>query len=165
MSGEISEIVIVVLVGTFLILLLIIFLLTMFFTFQRRHFQHKQEKINLHAQYLQEILQTQIEIQNSTLQQIAQELHDNVGQLLSVAKINLNILEDYQHIDEVQACIDQTNELIGQVIDDVRALTKSFDGDFVKDFGLEDSVSQELLRIRKTNKYVTELIVSGNRYS
>ena len=42
-------------------------------------------------------------------------------------------------------------------------MTKSLDGDFVKDFGLEESISHELQRIRKTKKFETEISVLGTK--
>lgn len=146
-------------------LLLILFLVLFALLFRKRQFKYKQEKAALKAQYAQEMLQTQVEVQNSTLQQIGQELHDNIGQLLSIAKLNLNILEEMEQSAENQHYISQTNEVIGHSINDLRNLTKSLDGDFVKDFGLEESLSHELLRIRRTNKFLTELAVTGDRYT
>jgi signal transduction histidine kinase len=161
MHPEKTEIIIVAIAGTIVILLLIAFLLGLFFIFKQRILRHSKEKATLHAIYAQEILQTQIEIQNITLQHISQELHDNIGQLLSVARINLNVAETSHNLAEAQMYINQTNELIGQLIDDVRALTKSFDGDFVKDFGLCENISQEMKRISKTNQYATEFYIEG----
>src|SRR5690349_4299839 len=120
-----------------LMLLLVLFLILFALLFQKRQSRYKQEKAALHAQYAQEMLQAQIEVQNATLQQIGQELHDNIGQLLSVARINLNMLEEMPHSEEVRAFIEQTNEVVNHSIIDLRGLTKSLDGDFVKDFGLE----------------------------
>jgi len=37
-----------------------------------------------------EILETKIEIQEQTLKTISQEIHDKCGQVLSLAKLNLN---------------------------------------------------------------------------
>lgn len=78
-----------------------------------------------------------------------------------MAKINLNILEesDNEELDFIK----QTNEIITQSISDLRALTKSLDGDFVKDFGLEESISHELQRIRKTRRFQTEILVLGEK--
>ena len=129
--------------------------------FQKRRIRHLQEKAALKTAYDQEILKSQIEVQNQTLQHIGQELHDNIGQLLSVAKINLNILEESEN--EELGFIKQTNEIITQSISDLRALTKSLDGDFVKDFGLEESISHELQRIRKTRRFQTEISVLGEK--
>lgn len=164
MSGQISEIVILVISGTLIVLLLLVFVLTLAYIFRKRQLQNKKEKETLQARFASEILQTQIEVQNATLQQVGQELHDNIGQLLSVAKINLNILEDSPRGDQDQSYIIQTNEIIGQAIGDLRSLSKSLDGDFVKDFGLESSLSNELLRIKKTKKYQTIVEVVGVRY-
>lgn len=119
----------------------------------------------LKLNFAQEILKSQIEVQNSTLQQIGQELHDNIGQLLSVAKINLNILEGTFQEVENQEYIKQTNEIIGQSINDLRALTKSLDGDFVEQFGLQESMAHELQRIRKTKRFDTEINVNGEAYT
>ncbi|MCF0069496.1 ATP-binding protein [Dyadobacter sp. CY261] len=162
MQPEKTEIIVVAVAGTVLVLLLIGFLSGLFFIFQRRILHHNQEKAALHAKYAQEILQTQLEIQNATLQQISQELHDNIGQLLSVARINLNILENFQNLGEAEPYIVQTNELVAQLIQDVRALTRSFDGDFVKTFGLVENITHELARVGKTKRFLTEFDVTGH---
>ena len=144
-----------------ILLLLVVFIVIFAFLFQKRQIQNQQEKAALKTAYDQEILKSQIEVQNQTLQHIGQELHDNIGQLLSVAKINLNILEESEN--EELDFIKQTNEIITQSISDLRALTKSLDGDFVKDFGLEESISHELQRIRKTRRFQTEISVLGEK--
>jgi len=162
MSAEINEVVVIVLAGTFLMLLLIVFIISFFFLHQRRQLQNLQEKANLHAQYQQEILQTQLEIQNQTLQHVGGELHDNIGQLLSVARLQLNILETEESPKTEQ--IVEVNGVIEKTIHELRALSKSLDGDFVNNFGLVESLSHELQRIRNTRKYQTEIIVEGEGY-
>jgi signal transduction histidine kinase len=161
MSKFDSQFLVTIVGGTIILLLLITFLFAFFLFFQNKQRKFLQEKAALKTAYDQEILKSQIEVQNQTLQHIGQELHDNIGQLLSVAKINLNILEesDNEELDFIK----QTNEIITQSISDLRALTKSLDGDFVKDFGLEESISHELQRIRKTRRFQTEISVLGEK--
>ncbi len=161
MSKFDSQFLVTIIGGTIILLLLITFLFAFFLFFQNRQRKFLQEKAALKTAYDQEILKTQIEVQNQTLQHIGQELHDNIGQLLSVAKINLNILEESDNAE--LDFIKQTNEIITQSISDLRALTKSLDGDFVKDFGLEESISHELQRIRKTRRFQTEISVLGEK--
>lgn len=164
MQSQISEVAIIVIAGTVLVLFLLLFLVSFFYIFQKRQLQNRQEKTILQAQFSQEILKSQVEVQNSTMQQIGQELHDNIGQLLSVAKIYLNILEGTKQKDEDKEYIKLTNEIVGQSIHDLRALTKSLDGDFVEQFGLQESISHELQRIRKTRKFQTEISILGEQY-
>lgn len=164
MSGEISEIVIVIIIGTTVVLFLLLLLSVFVYLFKRRQLQFRLEKDTLKSNYDQEILKSQLEIQNLTLQQIGEELHDNIGQLLSVAKINLNILEANQSLENSKEYIVHTNEIIGQTIHDLRALTKSLDGDFVDQFGLLESITFELQRVRKTKQFLTDIQVIGVPY-
>jgi two-component system NarL family sensor kinase len=161
MQTNVSDITFIIIAGSILLLLLVLFVVMFMLSFQRRRIKHLQEKQALKTAYDQEILKSQIEVQNQTLQHIGQELHDNIGQLLSVAKINLNILEESDNTEHEY--IKQTNEIITQSINDLRALTKSLDGDFVHDFGLEESISHELQRIRKTKRFQTEISVLGEK--
>ncbi|MFN8345889.1 MAG: ATP-binding protein [Spirosomataceae bacterium] len=147
-----------------LLLMLVIFIIVLTGLFKKRQLEYLQEKANLQWQYQQEILQTQLEIQNQTLQQIGRELHDNIGQLLSVMSINLNVLEEEAADEKTQTQIAATGKILQQTILQIRHLSKSLDGDFVKDFGLSESLSHELQRIRHTGKYQTEILIEGEPY-
>jgi two-component system NarL family sensor kinase len=161
MQNDVAQLAATIIVGSSVVLILCAFLIAFLFFYQKKKYAHLQEK----AKFAEEILKSQVEVQNSTLQQIGQELHDNIGQLLSVAKINLNILEETEQKEENCHYIRQTNEIIGQSINDLRSLTKSLDGNIVQQFGLQESISHELQRIRKTRKFQTEITVTGDVYS
>ena len=145
------------------IILPINILLIMLIFHQKNQIQHLKQALLLKAQYDKEILQSQIELQQQTLQNIGRELQDNIGQLLSVAKINLNVLREFQTDEDGH--IQQAEEVVTKSIQELRALTKSLHAGFVQDVGLEASISQELQRIRKTKRLETELSVSGLRRS
>lgn len=159
-----SEINFLPIVATFTFMLFALFIIVFLFIFQNRQKMNLQEKATLKAQYDQEILKSQIEVQNATLQYLGKELHDNVGQLLSVARINLNVVEETTQEVENLGFVKQANELVEQSVQELRALSKSLDGDFVQDFGLQEMIVHELQRIRKTKKFDTEIIVHGYKY-
>jgi two-component system, NarL family, sensor kinase len=160
-----SEINFLPIVATFTFMLFALFIIVFLFIFQNRQKMNLQEKASLKAQYDQEILKSQIEVQNATLQYLGKELHDNVGQLLSVARINLNVVEETTQEVENEGFVKQANELVEQSIQELRALSKSLDGDFVQDFGLQEMIIHELQRIRKTKKFETEIVIQGQKYS
>jgi signal transduction histidine kinase len=152
---------------SFLTITLILLILAFFFIYflqlyQRRQHQSLQEKASLHAQHQQEILQVQLEIQNQTLQHISGELHDNIGQLMTLVRFKLNVLEVEETITPTQ--IEEVNEVVGKTIDELRGLSKSLDGDFVKNFGLVDSLKHLLQRIASTGKYETDIFIDGEAY-
>lgn len=161
--GNNTEILLTFVIGIAIFIIMVVFIISFVLIFQKRQEKHRLEKEALKIAYEREILKSQIEVQNQTLQEISQELHDNIGQLLSVARIYLNVLED-SIIDE-NGYIKQTNEIIAQSINDLRSLTKSFDGDFVQQFGLEESISNEISRIRKTKRFTIDLTIVGEKYT
>jgi two-component system NarL family sensor kinase len=59
----------------------------------------------------------------------------------------------------------QANEMVGQAINDLRELSKSLDADFVNEFGLEQSTTHELSRIRKTRRFQTHFSSNGEPFS
>lgn len=162
MYPEKVQFIVTVLVASVILAMLCIMIIVFLFLFKKKQTQNRQEKANLHAQYQQEILQSQLEIQNQTLQHISGELHDNIGQLLSVARLHLNMLEEEETATPAQ--IREVNDVVDKTIQELRGLSKSLDGDFVKDFGLMESLSHELLRIRATGKYQTEIVIEGEPY-
>lgn len=147
----------------FLLLMSVFFIIIIVALFKKRQSYYHQEKVNLQIQYQQEILQAQIEIQHQTMQQIGRDLHDNIGQLLSVMSIHLDVLEE-ETDEKTKSQIIATSKILQQTIADVRGLSKSLDGDFVKNFGLVESLSHELQRIRATGKYQTEILIEGDIY-
>ncbi len=71
----------IVIIATF-----VFFLLT-FFIIYVGVFQNRRKSF-----FKQEIMKAQMEIKEQTLQHISYELHDNLGQVASLIKINLNTL-------------------------------------------------------------------------
>ncbi|MEZ4901180.1 MAG: ATP-binding protein [Spirosomataceae bacterium] len=95
------------------------------------------------------------------MEQIGRDLHDNLGQLLSVAMLQLHMLEgDVAHLPQIR----ELREVISKTIYELRSLSKSLDGGLVQDFGLVESLSHELLRMRNTQKYQTEITIEGQVY-
>lgn len=152
MSAEISEVVVIVLAGTFLMLLLVIFIVSFFFVHQRRQQKHQQEKATLKAQFEQEILTSQNEIKEETMKFISRELHDNVVQMLSLVKIQLNNLSE--ELPESQK-IAQSKDYLTSAIGDLRALSKTLNTHNILHEGLANTIRFELKRIEKASAIQT----------
>ncbi len=150
MSEDTSEVVVIVLAGTFLMMLLVIFIISFFFIHQKRQQAHKLEKAAIKAQFEQEILNAENEIQDSTMKHISRELHDNVGQMLTLVKIQLNNLSE--EAPENKRIID-SKEFITTALTDIRALSKSLNSDNLLQEGLEKAITFELERLKKLGNY------------
>ncbi|WP_432328589.1 histidine kinase [Mucilaginibacter sp. P25] len=62
--------------------------------YQKKQNKNLLERENLKASFKQEMLKTQIEIQEQTLNDISREIHDNITQVLSFVKLNLGLLNN-----------------------------------------------------------------------
>ena len=160
-----NQMVIFVVTGTIALVLMALFGISFISYYHRRQRETVLEKKALQQSFERELLQTQIETQNHTLQQVAQELHDNIGQLLTVAVMRLNTLEDEVDQPAAQRSVQQTRELIRTIIADVRTLSKTLDFDTVQRFGLLPSLTLELDRIQRTGRIQTQLETVGDPYS
>ncbi len=117
----------------------------------------------MQASFQNELLQTQIEIQEQTLKTISQEIHDNVGQALSLAKLHLNTFEDMES-ESNKTKINDTKQLVSKAINDLRDLSRSLHGDRIAELGLQEAIGNELKILQNTGKYKTELKITGNSY-
>lgn len=144
-----QDLIVSVVVVSLLLSLLVGFMISFAFLYQKRRFQYQREKQALREAYDRELLQTQVEIQNQTLQQIGQELHDNVGQLLTLARLHLGSAENLSESPEAAGKVRQANEVLKTTIQAVRALSKTLDADTVAQHGLVESLRLECDRISR----------------
>ncbi|WP_332369164.1 sensor histidine kinase [Spirosoma telluris] len=165
MSTYPSEVILIISIGTLLLLSLGGFITLLLFLYKQRYKTHQQELIALEEINRREILQAQLETQNQTLQQIAHELHDNIGQLLSVVVMRLNTIEDETTETNTEQSVQQTRDLVRTVIADVRMMSKTLDYDTVDRFGLLPSLTLELERIERAGRIKTRLTTLGEPYS
>ncbi|MFY8126826.1 MAG: sensor histidine kinase [Chitinophagaceae bacterium] len=93
MQQEYKAIVLAIIVGVTILVVLLVFFFLLFAQFIKRKQKHQKEVEEIKYQYQQTIYNSQIEIQELTFKKIGQELHDNVGQLLTVSSINLTSLK------------------------------------------------------------------------
>lgn len=132
--------------------------------YRSRQLKNKQEKEEREALYQQELLKTQIEMQEQTLEHISKEIHDNVTQVLSFIKLTLGAVANSLN-DERKTKINENRELLSQAINDLRDLSKSLSFEHIKSLGLAKTVKKEVERINKSGIVNVHLAVKGDVYS
>ena len=147
-------------IGTFVSWL--VFIIAFFVTYQRRKNKLLREKIEAEQYYEKEISNTKIEIQEQTLKNIGWELHDNIGQLLSVAKMQLNMASVAKEIP--LETIKDIKDVVADSLQEVRALSKSLNSDVIGNAGLEKSVAYELDRFSRLNVIQTNFSTKGEPF-
>ncbi len=145
------------------ILFLTSFAIIFFITFQKRKNKLLQDKFEAEIRFGNELAQSKIEIQEQTLKNVSWELHDNIGQLLSVANMQLNILSGTIDASAKQSVKD-IKEVVGSSLQEVRSLSKSLNNEVVGYSGIEASIKNELSRFERLNNLETNINSIGEPF-
>ena len=143
------------------IFLLVAFVVVFFIAFQRRKNKFLIERLEAQQRFQEELSNSQLEIQEQTFKNIAWELHDNVGQLLSVANLQLNMLMNGSG-SEIQEQIKETKDVIVATVEEVRSLSKTLNTEVILHNGLVKSIEVELERFNRLNFLEAELKIEGD---
>jgi two-component system, NarL family, sensor kinase len=149
MQDQNQEIYYIIFISTLLALLLVGLIMAMFFFYQRKRQNQERELMHLKEEYDQEVLRSQLEIQEATMKTIAQELHDNMGQSLSVIKLWMSMApidNDHEAFEGIQ----NSKEILQKVIRDISDLTKNLHTDRITDIGLSEAIRFDLDSIRRS---------------
>jgi two-component system, NarL family, sensor kinase len=157
-----KEVITIVMVGSLVTLLLVAFLISFVYVHQRRHFAYLREKQAIHSQFQQELLKTQLEIQEETFRSISEEIHDNIGQTLSFIKLNLNTMTPVLTPPQEHKW-QESIDLLTKVIQDLRNLSRTLNTDFIQEVGLAAAVRQQLGLLERTGLYKIELEIGGDK--
>ena len=117
------------------------------------------EREIMQAQYKQTMLQARLEIQEQTFNNISREIHDNVGQLLSLAKVQVNIIDQSENTDKNM--LFELKQNIGKALIDLRDIAKSLSGERLILIGLVQTLTQEIDRINRSRFLNASLTVTG----
>lgn len=157
---QVSEIQLTIILGSFVVVFFAIILILTIIQYKQRILKHQIEKDKLNQKFSQTLLQSQLEIKEQTLRHIAYELHDNLGQIASIIKINLNTLQLDDQEKSAQK-IEDTKDLTRQLITDLKSLSTSLNRDLIAKIGLLKGKENEVNRLNKTGEFVAELKVEG----
>ena len=145
------------------VLVIVTTLVIVFFVvFLKRKNKLLLDKIKQQQVFEAEITQAQTETQEQTLKNIGWELHDNVGQLLSFASMQLSILK-MQMADDVKEKFKDTSDALKDSLAEVRQLSKTLNNEVVLNIGFEKSITNELNRLKKMKLNSAELKIIGDK--
>ncbi len=145
------------------ILVMITFIIIILFFIQKKQKAFTHDMIAVKADYEMELYKTKLEIQEQTSQYISMEIHDNVGQSLSLAKMILNTLDPHENY-ETKEGINETSELLELALDNLRHIGGTLNSEIIKKGGLIKSIEMQVGYIQRRGKINTQLHVNGKHF-
>lgn len=114
---------------------------------------HTRELETVSLLHRKELLKTQLEIQVQTMKHIGQEIHDNIGQKLTLASIYLQQLDYENKVPLINKHIIPINDILNQSLIELRQLSKSLTDDSISALSISDLLSGECQIIRDLKIY------------
>ena len=154
----------VFILGTLLLTVLTISLGLFLLAHKRRQEQNKIEKQQLEFNYQNDLLQTRLEEQEKSMTLISEEIHDNIGQVLGLTKMNLYNVISYVEKDEGKAFGKIVEDLLTQAINDLRHISHSLNSDLLHERGLDSSLEREITYLQESTQIQCSFVVEGSTY-
>ena len=147
-----------------ILIIFFFFLILIFFvviTLAVRYRKRRRENEEMRVRFSEQLLASKVEIQEQTLQHVSRELHDNLGQVASLIKINLNTVQ-LKNPEAAEVKLSNTKDLVKQLIMDLKHLSVSLSTDKINKIGLVQALKLEEEKLLKTGLFVTELTYPDN---
>jgi signal transduction histidine kinase len=158
-NNDIKELIIIT---TLIFLIAPAFLVLYIFIYNQRKKRHIEEKELMQLTFESELIKTQMEIREQTMQTIGADLHDNIGQLLSLTSLTLNSVK-LDEAEKAQQKIDAALDLTLRSIKEMRLLGKLLQGEQLIALGLPEAIRHEINWIEKSGQYIINYHVEGEQ--
>lgn len=154
--GETEYLLIIILFNVFLLAFIVAAI-----TFVVQYKNKKREnQIRLEQQQIlhqKELLSTEIEIQSQTMQHIGREIHDNVGQKLTLASLYTQQLAYENKVPNINEKIENIGEIINQSLTELRHLSKSLTDNTIEKGNIVHLLRKEFAKVEELKKYKINL--------
>lgn len=154
-------IVVFIIVSILLILILVVLISIIIFRYQQKQNIYYREIESLKISYQNSLLQSQLEIQEQTFQNISREIHDNIGQKLTLAKLHLNTLS-HDDLSKVTLQVNDSVSMISEVINDLSDISRSMNSEILLNNGLIKALEFEVVQLKKSGRYKISFSATGN---
>ncbi len=153
-----SQLVIVLVVVTLTIALFIGLVVLLLILNQQRRTKHRAHLAELKLTHDREVMDAEREAQRQTLQEVGRELHDNLGQLLTVVQMGLYAeLED----DGKKQRIHEAVNTLELSIEEVRRMGRSLNSDLWEQRTFTEAITSEAERIERMGLATVHLRITG----
>lgn len=121
--------------------------------------KEKKQKIEMKKQFDLQLLQCKLETIEDTLTDISQELHDNIGQVLSMVRLSVATVKPGNPTDQKK--LDLAGELLDKAIYQLRDINLSLSPARQGEQLISESINDQLQVLERTGIYKTSIDIKG----
>lgn len=162
-SGN-PELVVVYFIGTLGMILLAAVIVFFFVAYQKRLLTKQLELNRIKSAQQDEIIRNTIAAQEKERKRIAQDLHDEVGAMLSVVKLNIGRIEKKSENDTAKNLAGETKSYVDDLIAQVRRISRSLLPPSLEKLGIYYAVVEFADWINKAGQIKVHTWKSGGQF-
>jgi len=151
-----------IIAGIFILLFVGVGFIAMIVYYNYRRRLTAQEKKAMKAQFDQQLMQARLEVQEQAFTHISEEIHDNVGQLLSLAKMQLSSIGESDLVDHDTLL--SARENVARAIRELRNLSKSLHTGHIRALGIRQAAEEEGQRINRAGLLLVSVTSEGSEH-
>src|SRR5687768_4095368 len=149
------------LIVTFVIMLLGGFILTILLLYRKKQINYSKKLESLKSEYEKTLLNTQLEIQEQTFQNISREIHDHICLNLTLAKLNLVTL-DPTNKQQLSERVNSSAEILSKSIHELSDISHSMNPVLIESYGLMKALEMEIEKMERPGLLNINYSVTGN---
>ncbi len=139
-----AELLITIILFNIFFILFVVAVMVYIRNYRKRKKEYLNEIEMKNEIHQRELLSTQLEIQQATMQQIGRELHDNIGQKLTLVSLYVQQMLYENKVPEASERIDQVSQIINQSLQDLRSLSKTLTDDNINKKEIVTLIQEEV---------------------
>lgn len=147
MNDNTDDIRFYVIIGIAVMLLLVVSVLLAVIFSQRKKNQHRNALEKLREQQQNQLIEAAVRSEETERHRIAETLHDEVGAILSSAKLHLLGIKTVSLDERDKGLHDKGSELLNDVIQKVRGISHNLHSNILKEFGLNEAIRHFIKKI------------------
>jgi signal transduction histidine kinase len=157
---RLSENISIILGASILLLLITLFIVMIVMAYLKRDLKHLSEKKLMESEFEKQLLQSQLETQEETLNKLSIEIHDNVGQLLNSTKLLIGLTQ--RSLAESPETLTLAEQTLGKAIQEIRMLSRSLNKEWLQQFQFMENLEAEVTRINAARNLQIHLMRPEN---
>ena len=140
MNQTSPDINLLVIIGIAIMLFLVISFLLVFMINQRKKLKYQIEMQQLREKQQNQLIEAAVRSEETERHRIAETLHDEVGAILSSAKLHLLGIKTENLDEKDKGLHEKGRELLNEVIQQVRGISHNLHSNILKEFGLNEAI-------------------------
>jgi two-component system, NarL family, sensor kinase len=158
-----AEVIFILSIISLFIVIMVTFIIIILFFMKKKQKGFTSDLNAVKENYEKELYKAQMEIQEQTFSEISREIHDNVGQLLAMAKLGISGL-NFRVENEAIKGASEISGILDKALEDLRHMSRAMNAEFIKKRGLQKSIEMQVEFLQRTGIFKTRFQVNGTHH-